>query len=566
MSEQEYADHLLVEAVKPSEEWIDVGAGNHGKLYLEIIGCDDLINLDAGTSLLRRNMNDTFCCMVLEDSVVNTSIISDTLSPRWRPDDQRAFIFHLQHPSSQLLIGVMDYDKVLSASNTLTGRRSIHDPVGRVGINLTQFYPNTVYTLAYHLYEADLDAIIARETQTSRGKLIIRLRIEWGDKCCVANETKNMLLAGIIPSRSFYISVPHKENFQTAYYTTNAEHRAQAYSTKTLTAYVEELQDYVDEDVIGLILDATSTVLLWRGHWRIKVWCCSINMPLHSMTAFIWGILVTQDYNRFPAFLAFSIGWFFLATMEYRRNHPSPWHRCKSYGYLLWTLVAAPFCCCSGPCSTTASIAANENLPAIEAYVAEVQRMKKMKEERKKRAAEQAAELEEESGGMGGDATAEGDIKIATEKKDNFVSNLNPLKPILYPLQQILAIVCKYVRIVKGIITWDENYYAFWITTACFVSSLIMFFIPWGWILRWAIRLAVWTVLGPWMKIVDWIYFERLDHMTEEQRKKMLRDSLYAKYEHNIAQQRYFQERRERAVKLKSMMRYLFGKVRRCVR
>ena len=559
-------DPALEEAMLPSQEWIDVGSGNNGKLFLEVIACDDLPNLDAGTSITKCNMNDTFCCLVLEDSIVNTSYIKDSLSPRWQPDDRRAFIFHMHQPSSPLLIGVFDYDKVTVVSKHMTKSRSIYDAVGRVIVNLTQFCPNTIYTLHYELYEADIDSCITREQQQHRGTLTIRLRIKWGDQCCGANESRNMLLSGLMPPQNFYVSLPHREDFQTAHYTTSAEHDTAVFSMKILTAYIAELMDYIDDDMLGMILDAVSTVLLWRGHWKIPIWRShfTINLPLHSMTAFTWGVLVTQDYNRFPAFLAFCIAWFFLATMEYRRNHPSPWHRCKSYGYLLWTLVAGPLCCCNGGNSfESATIQANENLPAVKAYLAEIEE-RKAEKARRKQATLDAAQVEETllNKEMELDLGLEGDVKITSERKTTVMLSMNPLKPILYPVQQILAHVCIYLRIVKSIITWEENYYAFWIVTVCFLASLLMFFVPWGWILRWVIRLAVWVFLGPWMKIVDWLYFEKLDHMTEEERKEILRESLHTKYEHTVRERSLYQERKERALKLKSMMRYLFGKVR----
>ena len=44
MSEQQLHD----ESLKDSREWIDSGSGNLGYLFVEIIACDELPNLDTG--------------------------------------------------------------------------------------------------------------------------------------------------------------------------------------------------------------------------------------------------------------------------------------------------------------------------------------------------------------------------------------------------------------------------------------------------------------------------------------------------------------------------------------
>jgi hypothetical protein len=41
-------DIIQEEVTKSSRFWTDAGTGNLGKVYLEILGCDDLPNLDTG--------------------------------------------------------------------------------------------------------------------------------------------------------------------------------------------------------------------------------------------------------------------------------------------------------------------------------------------------------------------------------------------------------------------------------------------------------------------------------------------------------------------------------------
>lgn len=124
-----------------SYNWIDVGSGNLGKVFVEVLSCDHLPNMDTGGTF--GNKTDSFVSVVYEDCFARTDVINDCLSPRWLPWSQRAFIFNMMHTSSQLFLGVFDYD-----SNAF----SDHDFIGRVSVDLSNFQPDTVYVLNYKLY------------------------------------------------------------------------------------------------------------------------------------------------------------------------------------------------------------------------------------------------------------------------------------------------------------------------------------------------------------------------------------------------------------------------------
>ena len=330
----------------------------------------------------------------------------------------------------------------------------------------------------------------------------------------------------------------------------------------TLSKYLKELQEYVDEDMAARTVAASLTVLLWRGHWKVACF----RLPLHSMVAFTWGILVTQNYNRFPAFLLFGVAWFFLAMNEKRRMHPSPWYKCKSYGDLLLDLLSGTFCGCIGFCmnSRATTIETNHNLPAIQKYYAAVKEREEKLAEQKKQAALHAAEMEEEDMKNALEIESHGDeaVEVATSQKSSFLQKMNPLKPILHPVQKFLNQVCRILRAVKSVVTWEENYYPFWIVTLSLLGSLLVFFIPWGYLIRWVVRILVWILLGPWMKVVDWLYFEKLEDMTPEERRDALREELRGEYKQRMEYYLLTQKMKEQAMKLRSMMKYLFGKVR----
>ena len=97
-------------ALQPSREWIDAGTGAKGVCYVEVIGCDDLPNMEV--SLNKEDKTDAFVSFVYEDVNVTTDIIDDSLKPRWMPWSQRAFAFRMIYSTSVLFLGVFDYDMV----------------------------------------------------------------------------------------------------------------------------------------------------------------------------------------------------------------------------------------------------------------------------------------------------------------------------------------------------------------------------------------------------------------------------------------------------------------------
>lgn len=78
-----------------------------------------------------------------------------------------------------------------------------------------------------------------------------------------------------------------------------------------------------------------------------------------------------------------------------------------------------------------------------------------------------------------------------------------------------------------------------------------------GWLVRWALRIVVWTCLGPWMKLVD-IHYINKTQSTEEAR-EAAEARMKAKYEALLATAMDTQTRKEELTKLKDMKKYMFG-------
>lgn len=227
-------EQINAEAHKPSKSWIEAGSGPIGKLYFELIGCDELPNMDSGPlpaaagvlqavasktggDRLLPNMDsiplsgplsaaadaitgksDAYACIIYEDSIVHTDVIYDTLCPRWMPWTQRAFAFNIMHPSSQLMLAILDYDTI----NPLQA----DDPIGRVMIDPSNLRPMTDYTMQFDLTTSSL--VSNRKTN---GTVTLRVRVEWESE-------RKALIKAVMPPPQIYVNVLRQRDFLASHY------------------------------------------------------------------------------------------------------------------------------------------------------------------------------------------------------------------------------------------------------------------------------------------------------------------------------------------------------------
>jgi len=234
-------------------------------------------------------------------------------------------------------------------------------------------------------------------------------------------------------------------------------------------------------------------------------------------------------------------------------QNPNPWMSCKSFSHFLSALILGKTIV--GP----QSISPNENVNYEENNWDK--RLKLAEEKAKKRAEKYAKEQQqymkelEEIGDTNEDLDA--------QKRRTFLSTITvagyPVEPTEYliPLQQYLRVTCICLRVAKNIILWEECYISFWIAMISFILSVVVFFVPWGFLLKWTLRIIAWATFGPWMKLAEWYYFSHLkeeDETDEEKRERMDKRKKWLdqrKLEAQIA--------REKASKLLDFKQYMFG-------
>jgi hypothetical protein len=298
------------------------------------------------------------------------------------------------------------------------------------------------------------------------------------------------------------------------------------------------------------VQDGVMALLLWRGTYKLQLFGKSLLLPIHSLAAFLLAVFLVERPQLLPSFYFASIAWLLLATMGYRRSLPDVWSRCRSYRELIETLVV-------GESSTPpATIKSRENyeeaLAFREAYHKRVLESELRAQEAYEESLKEQEEYEKEMEEIG-----DTDTDIATKRKG---LSIDPFKRVLYPVQQNLAMVCRYVRNAKYIIFWEECYLSFWIATGSLLVSLLFLFVPWGFLIKWGSRLFVWAFFGPWMKLVDIYYVREMESRTDEAVAKEKHEERVRRRLATTAAVSEARVKRERATKMKAMKKQMFGK------
>eukprot|EP00980_Cylindrotheca_fusiformis_P014365 scaffold3827_cov179-Cylindrotheca_fusiformis.AAC.29 len=552
MSSQE----IESEVVQPSRGWIESGSGKLGKVYCEVIGCDNLPNLDF--NLTGGNKTDPFVCLVYEDSIVHTDVLYNVLAPRWMPWTQRAFVFNIMHPNSQIFIGVFDFDAT----------DPNHDVVGRATCNISNFHPGTIYTVQYNLHST------INFQKKIRGQITLRIRVEWESERAALLEGYN------ISTQPFHVAVVRRQFFRTVAYALTNEVRCSAgeltpilcdlltiylcqfvlqpspyqLNLNTISNYITELWTYWEFTHINQFFWA---LILWKSHYTlylpIPFWKPPpLYIPLRSMVAFAWGIALSRNLELFPSFVAFSVAWVLIATHDAQSRRPSVWQRPRGYfdllGALLFNKTPRP-----------RGIAKFHDHDRVRKFKKIEKAIKQAQEEALKFYYLEQANFESQAAET---SMGTADLDISTQTSGGIIDMfMVPFIPILLPVQLWLHWFCRWFRIAKGIVLWRDSYYAFWLVTASLVTSFVFLWVPWTLVIKWALKVVVWVFLGPWMKLVDVYYYKykERNEKTEEEIKKDLEEELKQLRNQWSGWSNYRKMMYEEAVKTKDIKEYMFG-------
>jgi len=454
-------EQMKSQMMNQSTNWIEAGSDkeNLGKVFIEILKCNDLPNLDNG---ILGNLTDTFVCIVLGDGFAQTDVIDDCLNPIWMPWTQRAFAFNITHALSSLYIAAMDYDL---GSN--------HEAIGRICINLNQFDSNVSYILTYPLYLAS--NVVDAEP---RGSITIRLRK------IITNE-KKLLLNSLKTCPDTYVNMQSSRTLSVVNFACNGQYDEDLYQIKLLKSYFNEIFD-LKRSLSYTIADSAHSIMYWKGQVQVGKY----SLPLHSALLFLSSLHLVENPNHIPGSIFLFIGWIMIASMLHRSQQPSPWHRTKDLAYYLHILI-------NGQAPTP-----SKNIYELEGYAKHLQ----LEENRKNRiktdiAASKKKNLLNESMKKMASTTIHTEKKNDTNSLDPFMVALEQMKPFLFPVQNQLGGICSTLRNIKAIASWEESILSFWITLSTLAIGITMIMLPTMWILKWIFKIAIWVFLGPWMRI-----------------------------------------------------------------
>jgi hypothetical protein len=460
------------ETYQTSHSWVQAGSGKLGKLYVEVLKCNELPNLDIGEAI--GDLTDSFVTLVYEDTAAMTDVIDNELSPHWLPWSQRAFCFKSMYPSSVLYLGVFDYD---------LGTANNHDPVGRVAVNLSNLLPSTEYTLKYNLYPSSNVT-----DRTKNGSITIRLKIEINDEIAA-------LMAGLGPRPKINVNVEKEKTFRVIRYTCFGEFDGEQSFDLTVTrSYLNEIMGY-KQSVTYTIYDSVTSLMFWRGQ---VFWGDSkTKIPLYSFLFFVGAShLIEKPYLIIP-FTLITISSIMMAQYTIRQQHPSPWYRCPPILQYL-NVLRLGFADVSKanhtklvdhPSTTINAFEGDEEARAYEAAI-------KDRIETDRERAEEKELLKKQIQSFGED-------NISTEMPNGGLIIPIDLQKRLARYQGMIGRICSFSRLIRSLLIWEENVLSFWITLLFFSTGIISLLLPWRFILLWTGRSFVWGLFGPHMKLVD---------------------------------------------------------------
>ena len=443
--------------LQPSTNWIQVSSltkyKKYGRLYVEILSCNNLPNVDYGGQL--GNQTDTFCSLVYGDGFVQTNVIDDELSPYWLPWTQRAFVFPIGHPSQVVYVGVFGYKR-----HPLS-----HVPIGRVEINLTNLQQSTEYILEYNLLATSHNYM----SRPTNGQIRIRLRLEMDDE-------RSWLIESLKPPPPIYINTTKKKSLKVARYTAMGEYVSEnTFQLSVFQGYIDEILQGHVRRILYKSQDGLRSLLLWRN--QVTIFGGRIGIPLYSALVFVMSFLAVEHPTLIPGMLMLGFTLFMLAEQQHRIHiQPAPHHRC--FGFIHYTKILL-FGQAQLPIFD--EIPRNHRIEDIQAHIASEQ--ERIERDRaffgKKEAIEKAVEeIEHER------------IQTSTKIPLQILS-------VLGDVQKIVGDIVRGLRMVDAIINWEESNLSFFITLFSLLSGIMLLFIPWGFLFKWGGKLLVILLLGP---------------------------------------------------------------------
>ena len=278
------APHLCMPTAASAKAIFPTADEAIGELCVEVLEARGLPNTDHG---LFGNMTDPYAFVVFEGSGVRTSVVRDSLNPRWGATDRdsfRAFKFRVVKPYSVLYVCINDFDggvkheKASAAAmkaneeasalsregsgkhvNASTSKRKesmfsdSDDHIGRVAISLGRLIGGSEYDCWFALGYGNIDPQNAEEYGAVRLRFSVTFKSERARMLGYLGQPPTHLVP--------FKRARHRRNAIFAKQGGVARHQ---YDWDVLMKYVDELK--VVAKLAVMLVAAIENVLLWRCH------------------------------------------------------------------------------------------------------------------------------------------------------------------------------------------------------------------------------------------------------------------------------------------------------------
>ena len=230
-----------------------------GELRVEVLEAENLPNMDAVSGMSLGNKTDAYALLLFEGFAAQTSVVFDSLNPRWGgtdPKSFRAFRFPVMAPYSVLYVCMVDYDGTkANAPSSSKGSFKIDgdDPIGRIAIQLGRLTASTQYDCWFQLGYGAIEK--------PNGKLgSVRLRFSVTFK-----SERRRILSYLKDPPLPVIPLNKKRYRKIAAFAKHGKLADESYNWAVLMVYVDELKANLKSAIS--VLAGLESWLLWRKRY-----------------------------------------------------------------------------------------------------------------------------------------------------------------------------------------------------------------------------------------------------------------------------------------------------------
>jgi len=151
----------------------------------------------------------------------------------------------------------------------------------------------------------------------TKGFITVRLQL---------TNLKEDSITSILNPPVIHVNVKRKKTLSVARYTCYGKYREDVYNMKVLRSYIDEFLGSLEVCSFELSRGLNS-LIFWKGQVQI----CNRKLPVHSLLAFVSASYVIERPHLIPAYICFCAAWCLMILMSRQSNHPSPWHKSRSF-------------------------------------------------------------------------------------------------------------------------------------------------------------------------------------------------------------------------------------------